>query len=325
MKEFKDMRIDFVPMDNSACGMYRIRNPYESLYDRCIAQCNAPGKFYYHNQDWIYTQRLCTPDSMAKIIDIKQKTGVKIAVDFDDDVWHPLPNYNRCAVKTESNMEGMSKYLASLADVVTCTNEHLKKNISEFVPESKIKVIPNCLDYNRWRFDRYGSPKELSFFFAGSPTHYDNVTRDYGDFSRGMASYLQKHKVYIQGIKPWFLPKSELIGNWVPVKDYPTQFARCALKSKFVIAPLADNEWNMNKSDLKYVECCAVGRVCLCSDCSVYSVAHDFQKIPMNCTELTFNFIVERALKNYDMLLDYQYKVLQDRWLKPDKYLEIFT
>jgi len=325
MKEFKDMKVDFVPMDNSACGLYRIRNAYEVLYDRCIAQCNGVGKYNSHGQDWIYTQRLCHPSSMEKLIKMKAETGVKIAMDFDDDVWHELPGYNRCAVHVKENYEGMSKYLNRLADKVTCTNEFLKKNLSEFVPESKITIIPNALDYNRWRFDRYNSPDELSFFYAGSPTHYDNTTRDYGDFSRGVANYLAKHRVYIQGIRPWFLPKAEMVGQWVPVRDYPIQFAKNALRSKFVVAPLADNEWNRNKSDLKYIECCAVGRVCLCADISTYECAHEYQKFSPNCTEQSFKYIVERALKNYDMLIDYQYNVLKDRWLKPDKYIELFT
>lgn len=325
MKQFNELKVDFVPMDNFACGMYRIKNAFESVYDLCAAQLNAPGKFHPHGQDWIYTQRLCHMGSMEKLLKMKEETGVKFAIDFDDDVWHELPEYNRCAVHAKDNYDGMMKYLDKLADKVTCTNEFLKKNLSEFVPEEKIVVIQNALDYNRWRFDRYPAPNELSFFYAGSPTHYDNSSRKLGDFSTGVANYLATKKVYIQGIKPWFLPKGEVIGQWVRVKDYPTEFAKNALRSKFVVAPLADNEWNRNKSDLKYIECCAVGRVCLCADISTYECAHEFQKFSPNCTRQSFEYIVERALKNYDMLLGYQYKVLQNRWLKPDKYIELFT
>lgn len=323
--EVKDMKIEFIPMDHTACGMYRVRNPQEVMYDKCKCFLSSPGVFFPHGQNWIYTQRLCHPNSMKQIIEMKKKVGCKIAIDFDDDVWHPLPEYNKCAVHWKENYEAMKLYLSELADVVTCTNEHLKNNISEFIDKDRIVIIPNALNYNRWRFDPTKSPDEISFFYAGSPTHYDNVNRLYGDFSKGVADYLNRHKVIIQGIKPWFLPNAQVLSGWVPILDYPTWFARNALQAKFVLSPLADNEWNENKSDLKYLECAAVGRVCLCSDISTYECAHPYQRIPKNCTSQTFQFIVHRAIENYDMLLKHQYNVLNSRWLKADQYLDLFA
>lgn len=322
MEKFKQLSINCVPMDHFACGLYRIRNPFMKLYPTCRATLSPPGSYHPYGQKWIYTQRICNAEVMEKLIELKKNYGIKFAIDYDDDVWHKLPSYNRCKIDYEENFEGMKKYLNILADKVTCTNEFLKENLSQFLPKDKIVVIPNCLDYGSWRFDKYKYPDELSFFYAGSPTHWDD--KSYGDFSKGIVDYLANKNVEVMGPAPWFL-KPRRVANWVPVDSYPINFAYNALRCKFVISPIADNYFGKCKSDLKYIECCAIGRVCLCSDISTYEIAHEYQKIPQNCTKKTMEFIVERALKNYDMLLQYQYEVLQKRWLLPDPYIRLFS
>lgn len=319
--ELKETKIDFVPMDYSACGMYRIRNAFEMMYGRCKAQLNPPGNFNAHGQHYIYTQRLCHPKSMQQITKMKNDIGCKVIIDFDDDVWHDLPSFNHCAVHAKDNYEGMKNYLPGLADYVTCTNDYLKDNLSEFIDPKKIIVIPNALNYNRWRFDYFKPNDELSFFYAGSPTHYDN--KQYGDFPAGVVEYLKNKKVSVMGVKPWFL-NAKVEDTWCAIEDYPIRFAHAAMKSKFVLSPVADIPWNHNKSDLKYLECAAIGRVCLCSE-SIYKCAHPYQIIPDNCTKQTFDFIVDRANENYDMLIKHQYDVLNSRWLRAHPYVDLFT
>ena len=314
-------KLNFVPMDRFACGRYRIYYPGLNLYNSESITISPPGSFHYYGQEWIYTQRLCTPKSFEALLPLKEKTGVKFIVDYDDCVWKPLPSYNRVTINSELNYEGMKKYLNIIADKVTCTNEFLKDSLSEFVPKEKIIVMPNCLDYNRWRFDYYKPNDEISFFYAGSPTHFDD--KSYGDFPKGAVEYLKGKKVSIMGIKPWFID-TNTIYPWVDIDDYPIAFASNALKSKFVLSFIEDNYFGKCKSDLKYIESAAVGRVCLCSDISTYECAHPYQKIPKNVTKQTFKYIVERANDNYEMLINYQYDVLNKRWLNRNKYAELF-
>lgn len=315
-------KLNFVPMDRTACGRYRIYYPALNLYNVEDVTISSPGSFKYFKQEWIYTQRICPPKLMETMINFKNQTGVKFVIDYDDCVWRELPKYNRCTINWKDNYEGMKKYLNILADKVTCTNAFLKKSLSEFVPESKIVVMHNTLDFNRWRFDYYPPNEDLTFFYAGSPTHFDD--KSYGDFPAGAVEYLKGKKVRIMGIRPWFIDTNEVSG-WVDIDDYPIAFANNSLKCRFILTFIEDNYFGNCKSDLKYIESCAVGRVCLCSDISTYSVAHPYQRIPPNVTKSQFEYIVKRANDNYDMLIKYQYDVLNRRWLNRASYQNLFT
>jgi len=312
-------RICFVPMDPFACGWYRIRNAFNALYcHEGIAATLNPVATFGGGADYIYTQRVCN-ESSFQVMEQLAKAGIKVIIDYDDDTWHPLPTYNKCAVHPEMNYAGMKKYLDKVAYKVTCSTEFLKKQLTEFVPEEKITVIPNCLDQRYWV--RKFEPLGKGFLYAGSPTHY--CKGDYGDFPKGLVDYLKDKMVRIQGVKPDFINASEII-PWTRIDYYHNSFLAAAQKSAFILAPLKDNDFNKSKSDLKYIESCAAGRVCLVSDVETYSLAHPYQKIPLEVTPTTMKFIVERASKNYQEILNYQYNILNTRWLRADKYLELF-
>ena len=306
-------------MDQAACGWYRIRNAFNALYcHEGIAATLNPIATFGGGTDFVYTQRICKEPAFEVLSKLKE-SGVKVAIDYDDTVWEPLPTYNKCAVNWEENYEGMKKYLDRVAYKVTCSTEYLKKKLSEFVPEDRITVIPNMLDPRYWA--RKFEPLGKGFLYAGSPTHW--CKGDYGDFPKGLVDYLRDKMVRIQGVKPDFINASEII-PWTRIDYYHSSFLEAAHKSAFILAPLKDNEFNKAKSDLKYIESCAAGRVCLVSDVETYSLAHPYQRIPLNVTPTTMKFIVERASNNYQEILNYQYKILNSRWLRPEPYLKLF-
>ena len=314
------LKINAVPMDNGACGRLRVLYPAMSLFNSYKVTISPAGTYNFFGQDWIWTQRLAG-DAMRELIERKKQLGIKFIVDYDDCVWKELPSYNYCNVHVKENYESMKKYLNDLADIVTCSTSYIADSLKEFVDESKIRIIPNSLDYNRWRFDRYPAPKQLSFFYAGSPTHYS--ANDTGDFSKGLVQYLQGKRIEVQGICPPFL-KAQRIYNWVDIDDYPIYFASNALQSKFILAPLQDNFFNHCKSDLKYLESAAVGRVCLVSDLDTYACSHPYQRLPLNATSSTYKFIVERAIEHYDEIIQHQYDVLNSRWMNKNTYAKLF-
>lgn len=319
----KKISICFTPMDFGGCGSYRIKYPGFACYNKAKVNISTPMMYNNYGQEFIYTQRVCNKDVFNTLMPLKDK-GIKFVIDYDDCLWRELPNYNKCDIHYKENYQGMKEYLDKFAYKVTCTNEFLKKDLTEFVNEDKIIVMPNCLDYTRWRFNYIKPSDKISFFYAGSPTHYDG--KNYGDFSGGLVHYLQNKTVYGMGYLPEFI-KGKVLTNWVDIDFYPSVFYQCAVNSKFIIAPLADNYFNKCKSDLKYIESCAVGRVCLVSDfpdCPYSAVAHEYQKIPLNSTATAINYIVERANEHYDEIIEHQYKVLNERWLDANKYLQIF-
>ncbi len=317
----KDLKVTFVPMDKGGCGHYRIIYPAQALYNHLKVTINPPAIFTCTEQDYIYTQRICHPDVFKMLLQLKDK-GVKFIIDYDDVVWKELPSYNKCQVHQDTNYKGIKEYLALLADKVTCTNEFIKESLSEFVDPDKIVIIPNALDYTRWRFDYYEPNDKLNFLYAGSNTHWSYTNT--GDFHKGLINYLKDKEVNIMGTNPPFLNvKSNT--PWMDINSYPIIFANKALQNKFVLAPLQENYFNKCKSDLKYLECCAVGRVALVSTFpdSPYNLSHPLQRIPNNCTESTMKDIVKNAIKHYDEIIKYQYEIVNKRWLDRNSYINI--
>lgn len=313
-----------VPGDTFACGVYRIINPSILLQQTNVNLTLAPaGKFKVNNYDVIFTQRITSEGSLKAMKNLKDRTGVKMIVDFDDLTWNHegqgLPEYNYCRTKVdcEANRIAMETYANDVIDVATCTTEALKEALSKFIDPKRIKIMPNRLPVNEWLFDTATTmPADDIFFYAGSATHYDNINKLPGDFSNGWIKYLQNKKVVTMGEPPYFL-KPVAKAPVCLMQVYARNFHNYARNCKFIIAPLAENFFNKCKSNLKYLESCAVGRVCLVTDFpgSPYSDAHEYQKVPVNATAQTIEFIVERAKKHYGEILKYQYDYVKNYWL----------
>lgn len=323
MEEIKKNVINIVPMDNAGCGWYRLMQvgTMLQLYRHDVT-VSAAAKFRNNGQNIIYTQRVLSEDLMTKLLDFKKQTGVKFIIDYDDLIWihkgEGLPDYNLCRERLdcEANTEAMKKYLNELADHITVSTEELKQAMLQFVPEEKVTVFPNCLSYKDWYFPLTPAPKEDIFYYAGSYTHYDNVNKKPGDFDKNLIQYLSNKKVIVKSTVPYFI-KPYKNTNGSLLTTYPIDFFKETRECKYILAPLADNVFNKCKSDLKYIESCAVGRVCLVSDFpgSPFEHAHPYQKIPVGSTPTAIKYIVERAGDHYDEILKHQYQFLNSRWL----------
>ena len=82
-----DIKIMAVPMDNFACGHYRVLNVANCLYKDYKVTIAQPGSFNYFGQDYFFTQRMAGESNMTTLLKIKENTGVKFIVDYDDNVW----------------------------------------------------------------------------------------------------------------------------------------------------------------------------------------------------------------------------------------------
>lgn len=324
----KKVSIDFVPMDSYACGLYRVKNIADVLYGTYNVTISPPGAFHYHNQDYFFTQRAVGMKNMETLLGIKKQTNVKFIVDFDDNVWDELPKYNFTNINHTDNKNSIIKYLDQLADIITVTTESLKDSLSQYVPATKIHIIPNMLPRFKWTFPRIEVNKDNhTILYAGSPTHFSNENHMYGDFTNEWDKFLKDKDIHIMGIKPWFI-ESKVVYPWTDMISYAVNFYKIASQCKFVIAPLADNFFNKCKSDLKYLECCAVGRVCICTDFdnSPYHYAHELQKVPVKATAKQIEYAFKQCEEHYDEIVQYQYEYLNKRWLENnlDKYRAIF-
>lgn len=331
-------KVLFVPADNSGCGIYRIYNVFEQLSmlntDRVQCMFTGIGKLKYIGQDIVWTQRIVGKDGFEKILQMKKENDIKIIIDYDDLIWsktNKLHNYNFFLNKHNlvQNYNDMKEYLDKVADAVTVSTEFLKTQLLDFISETKITVLPNRLSINSWCYDRTITiPKDDIFFYTGSISHYDNVNKKYGDFDIPFANFMAKHKTIFMGQDAPFFMNPIQKYDWTSMTVYSKALYQNTRNSKFTIAPLQNNVFNKCKSDLKYLESCAIGRVCLVSDFedSPYTNAHPLQKIPENAGIKEIQQIVNNCKTHYGEILEFQYNYLQNRWLDYNllDYIELF-
>lgn len=325
-------RIMFIPGDVGGCGYYRNLQiaHFAILTNNQIIRPMYSGvqTLQNANQDITFTQRVASEKGFQTIKKFKDDCGCKLVIDYDDLVWSKdkLHTYNMFInqMNIMDNYKSMEKHLSEVADLVTVTNEYLKNEVAQFIDESKIIVVPNMLSMNDWLFDRTTMiPNEDVFFYAGSLSHYNNKHKQHGDFSIPFANYLSKHNSIFMGDEaPWFM-NTVYEYSWVDLAKYAKALYQNSRYAKFTIAPLSNNVFNRSKSDLKLLESCAIGRVCLVSDFegSPYANAHPLQKIPENASIKDIEQIVKTAKENYAEILNYQYEYLNGRWLDTNFYL----
>jgi len=323
----KELKINFVPMDPFACGMYRVKNIADLLYKDYKITISPPGSFHNYGQDIIFTQRVAGTKNIETLLAVKKASKAKFIADYDDDVWNELPKYNLTAVNWRDNKASMKDKLNELLDLATVSTETLKESLSEFIPASKIIVIPNMLPRFKWNYPRINPPTTNSILYAGSPTHFSNQLKIYGDFTEEWDKFLHNKEVNIMGICPWFI-KPTKVYDWVDMNCYAHNFYGIASQNRFIIAPLADNYFNKCKSDLKYLESCAVGRVALVTDFdnSPYHFAHELQKIPVRATAKQIEYAMNQCNEHYQEIIEYQYEYLNKRWLENnlEQYIKLF-
>lgn len=320
-------KVLFITGGNDGCGYYRIYQIFNMLamtdQSYITPMFVGTANLMPIECDVIYTQRVVSEKGFKQLIDYKDKNpNAKLIIDYDDLVWSKdkLHKFNVFLNKydVQKNYAAMKKYLPQVADHVTCSNEYLKKSLTDFVDSTNITVLPNLLSIKDWCFDRTLSiPKDDTFFYAGSISHYNNEKKQYGDFDIPLANFLNKQKILFMGdTAPWFM-NPEKSFPWSNLHMYSKALYQNTRYAKFTLAPLVDNEFNRCKSDLKYLESCAIGRVCFVSDFenSPYHEAHELQKIPLNAGIKDIQNIVETAKQHYAEILDYQYNYLNNRWL----------
>jgi hypothetical protein len=322
-----DVMVNSVPGDLGACGWYRVVKPSSLLQSIGRDVTISPaGMFRYFGQNVIFTQRLFNRNVLELLKRLKDQTGCKIVCDCDDLLWTwkdgKVPEYNFCSKKVDcdENRKVMEEMLYSVADRVTVSTTSLRAAMEEFLPSDRIKLIPNCLSWSEWKFDLdMKVPSDPVFFFAGTSTHVGSKESGlYGDFSKPLVQYLANKKTMSKGFVPWFFNNCSMV-PYSPIWRYAQDFRAEASKSTFIVAPLENNIFNICKSNLKYLESAAVGRVCRCTSFDggpFEDVAHEYQKIPVDATVKHIDYIVKRALRNYNDILIHQYKILNEYWIE---------
>lgn len=152
-------------------------------------------------------------------------------------------------------------------DLVTTTTLYLKNKWTEHVQDpTKIKVLPNAIDFNRWKpvpdiRSKYADKFRIGYVCSAS--HAD----DWMKISPALEYFLDKHldaKLVLMGDVGWdiskkFRPEQLEWHSWSNLLDGHYMMQVASLGLDVAIMPLAPLEFNKCKSPLKYAEMTAFG------------------------------------------------------------------
>ena len=333
------MSIEYICSDYGMCGNIRINWPAQALQSIKENITNSRKLLVTPDLEGVYLQRVAE----QPLFDILNKLECKKVIDFDDMLFklynESLPSYNHAA--KEIDIEDTTKVLKDnlqYIDKLTVTTNFLKTAIEDNFNYNKIEVIPNMLPRWMFHFDRKKNIKKditnPTILYAGSSTHYS--LNDTGDFSKPIIEFIRNNIdkinfVIIGNIPFFFQDIADKIMNisYVNVLSYPNLLH--SINADFIISPLKENVFNKCKSNLKYLEACAVGSVLIASDFddSPYKCIDERCKIGKYMTSKHIDKMFWELCnkENYNEVLNKQYDYINEMWLENNlnKYQNLFS
>ena len=271
---------------------------------------------------WI-VQRTCRID--AHDMAIARSAGTRLVHDIDDLLWKiPEDNQNHQVVK-KWLVDHMMKLL-ELADCVTTSTTPLRMALERV--GIKATVLPNCLVAEEWKNlaprRRAGSRPRVGW--AGqvgvhrADLHFlGSVFEDLGDEVEWVILGEVPEDLRRSGVK------SEIHGM-VPLGEFPAKLA--SLNLDLALAPLALNEFNEAKSDLRLLQYGVLGYPVIATDIYPHQIA-PVTRVPntpqawarairehlynQDCSEKKGQILQEWVLKN--RMLEYWLPQYRDAWL----------
>lgn len=333
--------IECVCADYGACGQIRVNWPAQLLQTLNINVLNTRTLYAGFPIDTIFIQR-CAEQPIFDILKACKINGTKIILDFDDLLFkgynEGLPSYNRAksAIDIDKTTACIKDNLDVIDKVVVSTN-YLKNVFTDTFNFNKVEVIPNYLPRFIYHFDRKNELTDNlikpTILYSGSSAHYSET--DSGDFNTAIINFIKnnidKINFVIVGEVPFFFKDiADQIINIQPINilAYPNLIN--SIQADFIIAPLKENVFNKCKSNLKYIESCAVGAVMLGSvfDDSPYNCIDERCKIEktMSAKQIDNMFWKLCEKDTYNEILNNQYEYMNDMWLENNisKYVNLF-
>lgn len=216
---------------------------------------------------------------------MRKQLGIKVVVDLDD-YWILNPNHLLSSGWRKSNMAEQIIRSLKLADVVTCTTSLLADKIKQF--NSNVHVIPNALPFGQDQFNEERNEFETGktrFIYAGGSTHFWDIRELEIPFTKvnqdksltgayfNLAGYddaTVPNKREWTKIENQFNLKGKLRNytryNTLPIDRYMNHY----MNADVSLIPLAYNNFNRHKSNLKIIEAGCKNIPAICSNVEPY-------------------------------------------------------
>ncbi|MDP3830647.1 MAG: glycosyltransferase, partial [Ignavibacteriaceae bacterium] len=259
----KMLLIDFIPLFN--LQKLRKNNSVDSITE--ILDLDALRKL-----DVLIVQReFCITVPFNKLKELLDDTSVKIVFEIDDNLLNLYPEH--VLFKTyEANRKYFHDYLAN-SDLVTVTTKELKNAFSGIA--SRIAVLPNYIDDEIWgnKFPKRVANRKVRILFSGSKTHLEDLALIEDVIVALSQEYQDKVEFVFWGN---ITSKIEINCHIKKITDFMPSYATYAkrlseLDIDIGLIPLADNEFNRSKSNIKYLDYSAAGITSIMSKVNAYN------------------------------------------------------
>jgi len=260
---------------------------YEPMFWEGEFEKHLPG--IEETVDWadmVVCQYVSTPMGVSVVEGIRD---MKPCFMECDDYFAAVPEYSGAF---HDNKPGdrqdywATRQLMESTGVVTPTT-YLKDFFSKY--NRKIKVIPNCIDFNLWNHTEKKEKDTVNIGWVGGGSHAGDLKIVKGALYRILKKYPQATVTIACGQPLGWEPAERLTLKQVgvPIIDYPKMVKGFGFD--IGIAPLRDNYFNRGKSNLRYLEYSAMGIPTVASPTEPFK--KDFTGMLANAEEEWFSIL----------------------------------
>jgi len=339
--------------DYSGCGHWRMIWPEQVLnaHQKAVVHGTTVmnvDERYYVQAKGVRIQRQATPQQMEFVKYIRQvadKNNFRLIYEIDDICFHEdIPDYNKYKTAfANPEIRNASQEMMKMCDEITVTCPFMKDYYMSKTGHKNVTVVPNFMpkfwlghfsDINRTMESYEKNKRKPRVLYSGSGAHFDVENRvkfkdDFYHVNEVIRKTVDKYQWVFLGAHP--LPIRDLVQSgkvefhpWKRLFEYGKGLFD--LNVNMIVAPLQDNTFNKAKSDLKYIEACALGLPIACQDIVTYQNAPIKFKTGDEMIAQIETTLKDR--KRYKSLCKKSRQVADNRWLEDDKnidcYLELY-
>lgn len=288
----------YAPNPTDATSFYRAIGPFQELKKKhgyALQMSRDTNWAVLKGVDVAFIQRPFT-DQHVQIVEMCRANGVPVWVDYDDDLYSVPKNNRSHKMYSSQKVQNNISRIITMADKISVSTGYLKSRFTAILAEikkihdekevkslynlngDKVRVIENAYDWNfvkKYRSQGLLQPKPNKLIlWRGSDTH----DKDLFLYTEAMAAALEASPDWtwlfvgnpfwhtIERLKscPSAKPTSVLEIDSLDPADYWKEIYN--VSPSLVIVPLEENEFNLSKSNIAWIEANHAGAVCLAPD-----------------------------------------------------------
>ena len=245
--------LHFADSQKGACFKYRVALPIKYLNRTGLVHAEFSDRWEAQLLSKIHLfafQRNSTKEALQILYQLREKKR-PIIYDIDDDILH-IPESNPVYGLILHNPGVLVHQLSGMrfASVITVTCPALKRLYEVITPN--VRILPNCVDLEDWAnvSGILKRTKKCRIFWGGSPTHDCDLDSIRSVLKRICEDFGKSVEIVFMGIEN---KQKDFPVTQIPGGEY--EFFQSIMSSCDIgIAPMADNPFNLGKSDLRLKE-----------------------------------------------------------------------